>query len=140
MSSGAAAARSSRRRSRRSRIGTGARRWESIPKRFVSNQGTGDRGRGTGAVLVVAVAIVALLQSWQRWLEPIIDTGRDLYIPEQLARGAKLYRDLRYQYPPLAPYLLALMPDRSLAAYTILGILQSAVVAACLWLSLRRDA
>ncbi|HKS24548.1 MAG TPA: hypothetical protein VJZ76_17235 [Thermoanaerobaculia bacterium] len=96
--------------------------------------------RLAGAAVVVIVAAVALLQSWQRWLDPIIDTGRDLYIPEQLARGAKLYRDLRYEYPPLAPYLLALMPSRSLAAYTVLGIFQSAVVAVCLWLSLRRNA
>jgi hypothetical protein len=96
--------------------------------------------RVAGAAVVVAVAAVALLQSWQRWLDPIIDTGRDLYIPEQLARGAKLYRDLRYEYPPLAPYLLALMPARSLAAYTLLGILQSAVIAVSLWLSLRRNA
>jgi hypothetical protein len=88
----------------------------------------------------LVVAVVALAQSWQRWLDPIIDTGRDLYIPEQLARGAKLYRDLRYEYPPLAPYLLALMPSRSLVAYTMLGILQSAVIVVCLWLSLRRNA
>jgi hypothetical protein len=93
-----------------------------------------------GAALVAVVAAVALLQSWQRWLDPIVDTGRDLYIPEQLARGAKLYRDLRYQYPPLAPYLLALMPGCSLAAYTMFGIAQSAVVAAALWISLRRNA
>jgi len=90
--------------------------------------------------MTLAVAILALLQSWQRWLDPIIDTGRDLYIPEQLARGAKLYRDLRYEYPPLAPYLLALLPSRSLLAYTILGIAQSAVIAICLWLSLRCNA
>jgi hypothetical protein len=89
--------------------------------------------------MTLVVAAIALLQSWQRWLDPIIDTGRDLYIPEQLARGAKLYRDLRYQYPPLAPYLLALMPGRSLAAYTIFGIAQSAIVAAALWISLRRN-
>jgi hypothetical protein len=92
------------------------------------------------ALLVVLIAIIALIQSWQRWLDPIIDTGRDLYIPEQLARGAKLYRDLRYQYPPLAPYLLALLPSHKLLSYTILGIAQSAVVAICLWLSLRRNA
>jgi len=46
--------------------------------------------RHAGAAIVVVIAAVALLQSWQRWLHPIIDTGRDLYIPEQLARGAKL--------------------------------------------------
>src|ERR1051325_477610 len=32
------------------------------------------------------------------------------------------------------------MPARSLAAYTILGLVQSAVIAVCLWLSLRRNA
>jgi len=87
---------------------------------------------------VAAVAVIALFQSWQRWLDPIIDTGRDLYIPEQLLRGAKLYRDIRYQYPPLAPYLLTLI-GRSLAAYTAFGIGVSVVVAAALWLSLRRN-
>jgi hypothetical protein len=100
----------------------------------------GFSGSVAGIAVVLLVAILSLLQSWNRWLDPIIDTGRDLYIPEQLARGAKLYRDIRYQYPPLTPYLLALMPSRSLFAYTILGIAQSAVVASCLWLSLRRNA
>ena len=62
---------------------------------------------GIPALVVLAAGVVAAAQSWNRWLDPIIDTGRDLYIPEQLMQGAKLYRDIRYQYPPLAPYLLA---------------------------------
>ena len=56
---------------------------------------------------IVAAAAIALAQSWDRWLDPIIDAGRDLYIPEQLRHGARLYADIRYNYPPLAPYLLA---------------------------------
>ena len=90
---------------------------------------------------VVAVAAIAFIQSYARWLDPIIDTGRDLYIPEQLARGAKLYRDIRYQYPPLAPYLLALITGaigHSLAAYAAIGVAQSAAIAASLWIALRR--
>jgi hypothetical protein len=90
---------------------------------------------------VIAVAAIAFAQSYARWLDPIIDTGRDLYIPEQLARGAKLYRDIRYQYPPLAPYLLALITGaigHSLAAYVAIGIAQSAAIAASLWMALRR--
>jgi hypothetical protein len=90
---------------------------------------------------VVAVAAVAFIQSYARWLDPIIDTGRDLYIPEQLARGAKLYRDIRYQYPPLAPYLLALITGgigHSLASYMAIGIAQSMTIAASLWIALRR--
>ena len=94
------------------------------------------------SVLLITAA-VALLQSWQRWLDPIIDTGRDLYIPEQLFHGVRLYRDIRYQYPPLAPYLLALitaLTGHSLAAYTAIGIAQSLAVAAGLWLALRKAA
>ena len=54
------------------------------------------------AVLLAAVAVV---QSWNRWLDPVIDTGRDLYIPEAMAHGVRLYRDVRYFYPPLTPWL-----------------------------------
>jgi hypothetical protein len=89
----------------------------------------------------VAVAAIAFAQSYARWLDPIIDTGRDLYIPEQLARGAKLYRDIRYQYPPLAPYLLALITGgigHSLAAYMAIGIAQSMTIVASLWVALRK--
>jgi len=90
---------------------------------------------------VAAIAALAFAQSYARWLDPIIDTGRDLYIPEQIAHGAKLYRDIRYQYPPLAPYLLALITGaigHSLAAYVAIGIAQSAAIAASLWIALRR--
>jgi hypothetical protein len=92
---------------------------------------------------LAAIFVLALAQSWARWLEPIIDTGRDLYIPEQLAYGAKLYRDIRYQYPPLAPYLLAAITrviGNSLAAYTAIGIAQSLLAAALLWFIARRAA
>jgi hypothetical protein len=93
------------------------------------------------AVAVLAVAAIAFIQSYGRWLDPIIDTGRDLYIPEQIARGAKLYRDIRYQYPPLAPYLLALITGaigHSLVSYMGIGIAQSMTIATSLWIALRR--
>jgi hypothetical protein len=91
--------------------------------------------------IVLAVAALAFIQSYARWLDPIIDTGRDLYIPEQIAKGAKLYRDIRYQYPPLGPYLLAVITGvigHSLAAYMAIGIAQSVTIAASLWIALRR--
>lgn len=93
--------------------------------------------------LLVLIAVLALAQSWNRWLDPIIDTGRDLYVSEQLSHGTRLYRDLRYQYPPLAPYLLALITSvigRSLASFTAIGIAQAAAIAALLWASLRNVA
>jgi hypothetical protein len=125
----------------------------------VSSEGVGGRESGVGdetlvsptpdtrhptpalIATVIAVAAIAFAQSYARWLDPIIDTGRDLYIPERLARGAKLYRDIRYQYPPLAPYLLALITGgigHSLAAYMAIGVAQSATIAASLWIALRR--
>jgi hypothetical protein len=98
----------------------------------------------TALITVVAVvAAIAFAQSYARWLDPIIDTGRDLYIPEQLANGAKLYRDIRYQYPPLAPYLLALITSgigHSLVSYMAIGIAQSVAIALSLWMALRRAA
>ncbi|MDQ6799791.1 MAG: hypothetical protein M3041_03035 [Acidobacteriota bacterium] len=93
--------------------------------------------------LLVVIAGLAFIQSYQCWLDPIIDTGRDLYIPEQLGHGAKLYRDIRYQYPPLAPYLLAAATavlGHSLASYTAIGLLQSIIIAAALWVVGRRTA
>ena len=44
--------------------------------------------------LLLIVAAVAFIQSYQRWLDPIIDTGRDLYIPEQLVHGRLGVTDL----------------------------------------------
>lgn len=96
-----------------------------------------------GVTLLAGVAVMAFSQSYARWLDPLIDTGRDLYIPEQLANGAKLYRDVRYQYPPLAPYLLALVTSivgRSLASYMAIGIAQSMAAASAIYLAARRVA
>ena len=93
--------------------------------------------------LLLLISVVALAQSWNRWLDPIIDTGRDLYISERLFHGTKLYRDIRYQYPPLAPYTLAgltAVAGSSLAAFAWIGIAQSAALAALLWLALRNMA
>jgi hypothetical protein len=87
-------------------------------------------------LVVLAVAAIALEQSWARWLDPIIDAGRDLYIPGALLGGARLYRDIRYEYLPLAPYLLALIRrviGGRLPAYIAIGIVQSAIVAFALW-------
>lgn len=89
-------------------------------------------------VAVIAVAAVALLQSWNRWLDPIVDSGRDLYIPEQLRHGAKLYRDIVYFYPPLTPYLLAAVTalvGSSLVSYTAIGIAIAALTALALYVS-----
>jgi hypothetical protein len=88
--------------------------------------------RVVDATIIAAVGAIAIAQSWMRWLDPIVDTGRDLYIPEQLAHGVKLYRDILYFYPPLTPYLLAAVTavtGHSIAAYVAIGIAIAAATA-----------
>lgn len=87
-------------------------------------------------VAVLAVAAFMLFRANGRALDPIIDTGRDLYIPEQIREGVKLYRDILYYYPPLTPYLLALITavtGSSLAAYTGIGAAIALATAASIY-------
>jgi hypothetical protein len=89
---------------------------------------------------ILAAAALAFAQSRGRWLDPIVDAGRDLYVPEQLAAGAKLYRDYRYNYPPAAPYLLAAIVrlfGSSLQLYVAIGAALAAVCADALYSTMR---
>jgi hypothetical protein len=97
----------------------------------------------TSIAVPLLAATVALVQSWNRWLEPVIDLGRDLYIPGELLRGSQLYSDILYYYPPTAPYLLAAITaviGRSLPAYTFIGIMTAAICGAALYLVARAAA
>ena len=79
---------------------------------------------GVWAAVLLSLLILVVASAWGRALDPIIDTGRDLYIPEQIRQGTKLYRDVLYYYPPLAPYALAAITSvtgSSLRAYTGIG-------------------
>ncbi|HEY5609599.1 MAG TPA: glycosyltransferase family 39 protein [Thermoanaerobaculia bacterium] len=88
--------------------------------------------------LVAIAGTYAFANSSGRWLDPVIDTGRDLSIPAQVRGGTALYRDVLYYYPPLTPYLLAaataLVGD-SLSSYTAIGVAISLVVALALYLT-----
>ncbi len=48
-----------------------------------------------------------LCLSWLRWGDPVVESFRDPLAAAELARGAILYRDVRYLYGPLAPHLNA---------------------------------
>ena len=76
--------------------------------------------------LIIVAASWTFFQSYQKWLDPIIDVGRDLYIPGELPNGEKLYRDILYIYPPLTPYLLSSitwMFGSRLPVYIVLGVM-----------------
>ncbi|MEE9614543.1 MAG: glycosyltransferase family 39 protein [Thermodesulfobacteriota bacterium] len=47
--------------------------------------------------------------SWLKWSDILIDFGREVYVPWQLAEGKVLYRDIFYFNGPLSPYLNSLL-------------------------------
>jgi hypothetical protein len=75
--------------------------------------------RRAGAVLPLGVFLLLAAISWNRWIEPYVDTGRELMVPWRVAQGEGLYRDVRFYYGPLAPWAAAavdLVAGRSFAA------------------------
>lgn len=58
----------------------------------------------------VLVAIGVIMLSWNPdgWVHPLVDYGRELYVPWRLTEGEVLYRDIAYFNGPLSPYLNAL--------------------------------
>jgi len=58
----------------------------------------------------LALALVYLTHlTWLKWTDILVDSGRELYIPEVLAAGKVLYRDIYYVYGPFSPYFNALL-------------------------------
>lgn len=53
--------------------------------------------------------LVLLAASWNRWMEPFVDTGRELMVPRRVAEGERLYRDVQFFHGPLAPYAVGLL-------------------------------
>jgi hypothetical protein len=75
------------------------------------------------AALPYAVFALLVFISWQRWIQPYVDTGRELMVPWRLAHGERLYRDVHFHHGPLGPYLAAIsdgLAGRSLPARTTL--------------------
>ncbi len=59
--------------------------------------------------LLAGWSIWQLVISWRRWPDPVVDFGRELYIPWRLAEGAVLYRDVEDFYGPLSHYFNAVL-------------------------------
>jgi hypothetical protein len=59
-------------------------------------------------VFPVAVFVLNVCITWNRWTDPLVDGGRELHVPARIVQGERLYTDIHYYYGPLAPYLNAL--------------------------------
>jgi hypothetical protein len=70
--------------------------------------------RETFWIDVINVAVLAGLAvwfasvSWLKWPDPLIDFGRELYLPWRIMQGAVLFKDDLHLYGPLSPYLNSL--------------------------------
>src|SRR4030042_3481929 len=62
------------------------------------------------AFLVLIIIFIALtLWGWRKWPDILIDFGRELYIPWQLASGKVLYKDIAFFNGPFSQYFNALI-------------------------------
>ncbi|MBW1858764.1 MAG: glycosyltransferase family 39 protein [Deltaproteobacteria bacterium] len=65
---------------------------------------------GFGIFVLVIAGIAMAWLSWLKWCDPIIDFGRELYIPWALCQGKILYKDINiFFYGPFSYYLNALL-------------------------------
>ncbi|MBC8107523.1 MAG: glycosyltransferase family 39 protein [Anaerolineae bacterium] len=65
--------------------------------------------RWTGPALIAIAFIAMLTWTWGGWPDPLVDFGRELYVPWQLSQGKVLYRDLAYFNGPLSPYFNSIL-------------------------------
>jgi hypothetical protein len=86
----------------------------------------------TGPALVATAAVAMLAWTWMVWPDPISDSGRELYIPWQLASGKVLYRDVAHFNGPLSQYVNALafvLLGASLRVQVVANLVVLAIVA-----------
>jgi len=60
-----------------------------------------------GALFLLMVMLCAA--TWEKWGSPIVDCGREMYVPAAIVQGKRLYFDLWYLFGPLIPYWHAIL-------------------------------
>jgi hypothetical protein len=88
----------------------------------------------SGALPAAAGALSAVF-TWQRWINPFVDSSREMIVPARVAAGERLYRDVVYHYGPAGPWLNALalkLFGRRFAVLEIVGALFAILLLAAL--------
>lgn len=99
------------------------------------------RRGAVGATALAAATAALYLVSRGKWSDAIIDSGREWIVPDALARGELLYRDVVYWFGPLTPYAHAAafrLFGSSYRSLVLAGILGAAGAMGCLFVALRR--
>jgi hypothetical protein len=93
------------------------------------------------AVLLAAATVGLFGVSRGKWSDPIIDSGREWIVPDALARGELLYRDVVYWFGPFTPYFHAAffrVFGSNFKTLVLAGCCASAGVLVCLYFALRQ--
>jgi hypothetical protein len=102
---------------------------------------TGRLRRGAGFAAVVLATAGLFWVSRGKWSDAIIDSGREWIVPDALARGDMLYRDVVYWFGPFTPYVHAgffRLFGSSFRTLVVAGCCGAAGVLAALYLALRQ--
>jgi hypothetical protein len=62
-------------------------------------------GRWVGPLAIAGAGAAMIGWTWGTWPDPLVDFGRELYIPWQIAQGKVLYRDIAHLNGPFSAYL-----------------------------------
>jgi hypothetical protein len=62
-----------------------------------------------GPALLVVTGAALLAWTWRAWPDPLVDFGRELYVPWRLAEGDALFTDIAWFNGPLSQYWNALL-------------------------------
>jgi hypothetical protein len=107
---------------------------------------TSDAERAAGSdlrwgVFLAASFAAGLAVSWQRWADPVIDSGREMNQPLRLIAGERLYAGVGHIYGPLSPHLNAALYRAfgpSLGVLYADGIVSAFVILALVYTLARR--
>jgi hypothetical protein len=61
-------------------------------------------GLARHAAGLAALFVALLAWTWGTWPDPLVDFGRELYVPWRLSEGARLHADLAWFNGPLSPH------------------------------------
>lgn len=88
-------------------------------------------GQGVrAALLALAAGGLSIAASWQSWINPLVDSGREMFVPWRLEHGDRLYRDVTYYYGPVGPWVSALALRLFGDRWVILELVSAALAAA----------
>jgi hypothetical protein len=93
------------------------------------------------AIALGALTLFFLTMSWRKWPDPLVDFGKELYLPWRLSQGALMYRDVDDYYGPLSQHINAAifaMFGSGLIVLVIFNLLIFAAIVIALYFLCRR--